>query len=286
MGRLTDFYNHLPDPQRGQLSEFYDAAHRAAIIAGWEKDGTITVRDKNRRLRNMSTNNGNGHGDDPFDAASNATLAPRSYYGQVQIQAWFCVLVKGTGKVVYDPGQHRAEDRKTAIDISLLPLAEQNVRFDVARSMIAESREWAGVVWPSLKALGITSAREANQRWVKMQQVPSGRTYRNAKGEEKEATTFNFLALYANEDACRAAYFADGGTVADAPAEDAGGNGNNDHDLQVAIPFIKAFAKQQGFDVEKTKVLCKAQTIITKAIDVDSPEFAQIVADAMTGGAK
>jgi len=237
----------------------------------------------------MATNGHNPSNDDPLDVASNATLAPRSYYGQIQVQAWFCVLAKGVGKVVYDPGQHRAEDRRTAIDLSMIPLAEQNVKYELARSMIAESREWAGVVWPSLKALGLTSVREANGKWAMMQQVPSGRKYRASNGEEKEATTFKFFAVYADEAACRAAYLADGGKADDPPADDAAGNGSNgshDHDLAVAIPFIKAFAKQQGFDVEKTKALCKAQTIITKAIDVDSPEFAQIVADAMTGGAK
>ncbi len=232
----------------------------------------------------MATN-GNSGGNDPFDSATNATLAPRSYYGQVQIDAWFCVLVKGTGKVVYDPGQHKAEERRTALDISLLPIADQGVTFEIKRSMIAESREWAGVVWPSLKTLGIISAREANGEWAKMQQVPSGRTYRNAAGEEKEATTFKFLAIYTNEDACINAYYVDTGKAAEPqpePAPAANGNSAHDHDLQVAIPFIKAFAKQQGFDLDKTKTLCRAQSIITKAIDVNSPEFAVIVAGAMT----
>jgi hypothetical protein len=227
--------------------------------------------------------------DDPLDVASNATLAPRSYYGQIQIDAWFCVLVKGTGKLPYDPAQHKAEDRRTAIDISLLPLAEQNVRFDVARSMVAESREWAGIVWPSLKALGISNAREANGKWVQLQQVPSGRKYRNSAGEEKESTTFKFLALYADEAGCRAAYLSDSGQAADQASTSAPANGNGSngsHDLQVATPFIQAFAKQNGYDLERTKAACRSQAIITKAIDLDSPAFAQIVAEAMTAGGK
>lgn len=225
--------------------------------------------------------------DDPFDTASKATLTPRSYYGQIQIDAYFCVLQKGIGKVPYDPGQHKAEDRRTAIDISLLPIAEQNITFELRREIIAESREWAGIIWPSLKELGLTSAREANGKWAKMQQVGTGRKYRTKSGEEREATTFKFLALFADENACRAAYLADTGQDAgDAPT--AAGNGSNgngsNHDLEVALPFIRAFAKTNSCDLEKTKAACRQQAIIVKAIDVESPEFAQIVAEAMVGG--
>lgn len=231
--------------------------------------------------------------DDPFDTASKATLAPRGYYGRIQIDAWHCVLVKGQGKVAFDPQLHSVDDRRTAITISLLPLAEQNVRFELARDTIAESREWAGIVWPSLKELGLTSAREADGKWAKMQQVGTGRKYRSKSGEEKESTTFKFLALYADEAACRAAYFADTGKEPDAAptvaqtAAPSNGNGHNaNHDLDVARPFICAFAKQNAYDLEKTKAACRTQAIITKAIDVESPEFAGIVAEAMMAGGK
>ncbi len=229
--------------------------------------------------------------DDPFETASNVTLRPRDYYGQIQIDAWHCVLVKGQGKVPFDPQQHSVDNRRTAITISLLPLAEQNIQFDLARDLIAESREWAGIIWPSLKALGLTSAREAQGKWAKMQQVPSGRKYCNTAGEEKEATTFKFLALYPDEATCRAAYLAENG-------KSGNGNGpsastptsttpsNSDHALKVAIPFIQAFAKKEQYDLERTKAACRSQAIITKAIDVDSPEFAQIVAEAMVAGGK
>jgi len=225
---------------------------------------------------------------DPLDAASSATLAPRSYYGQIEIDAWFCVLERGKGKVIYDPQQHSADQRRTAIKISLLPLPEQNVQFPLEREMIAESREWAGIVLPSLKALGINNVREANGKWAKMQQVPSGRKYRNAKGEEKEATTFKFLALYPDEAACQAAYMADRGQEperqpAATPCPN-GSNGDKARKLEVAKPFIAAFAKQCGYDLECTKAACRTQRIITDAIDVESPEFAALVAAALAGG--
>ncbi len=224
---------------------------------------------------------------DPLDAASNATLAPRSYYGQIEIDAWFCVLERGKGKIVYDPQQHSPDQRRTAIKIALLPLPEQNVQFALEREMIAESREWAGIVLPSLKALGVNNVREANGKWAKMQQVPSGRKYRNAKGQEKEATTFRFLALYPDKAACRAAYMADRGQAPEqepaAPAPD-NGDGDKARKLDVAKPFIAAFAKACGYDLERTKAACRTQRIIADAIDVESPEFAALVAAALAGG--
>ena len=225
--------------------------------------------------KNMTTNN------DPFDVATTAAPAPRTYYGEVQIDAWFCVLTKGIGKQAYDETQHKPKDRCTAIDVSLISLPEQNVNYPIERKMIAESREWAGVVWASLKALGLTNVRDANGAWAKMEQVPSGRKYRNKSGDEVDATTFKFLALYPDEAACRAAYIVE---VEGEPAEEAAPTSvpvaDAAHDLDIATPFIEAFAKQNAGDLDKTKTACASQTIITNAIDVESPEFAAIVAAA------
>ena len=85
---------------------------------------------------------------DPWDVASTATVAPRSYYGQLRLDTWFCVLQKGVGKVPFDDGQHSPDDRRTSVDIHLIPIAEQNVAFELKREPIAESREWAGIVLP------------------------------------------------------------------------------------------------------------------------------------------
>lgn len=236
----------------------------------------------------MATN-GHTQTDDPFDSATNATLAPRAYYGQIQVDAWFCALIKGTGKVPFDPAQHAPEKRCTALDIEMIPLPEQNVSFAVRRETIAESREWAGIIWPSLKALGLSNAREADGKWGKLLQVPSGRKYRNSAGEEKEATTFKFLALYANEDECRTAYLTEVKRQPDATAPEeqttaqTPGNGNGKA-RETAVQFIGAFAKLNKYDVDATRKACANQPTITNAVDIDSLEFVEIVAQAMAGG--
>jgi hypothetical protein len=223
---------------------------------------------------------------DPFAAADNATVRAREYYGKVEFDIWFCALIKGTGKVPYDAAVHK--QRATAIDILLIPIAEQNVTFEVKRQMIAESREWASIVWPSLKALGIASTRDANNRWVKLTQVSSGRKYKNSAGEEKESTTFKFLAVYADEAACQAAYLSevkhedmdDTAPVQATTTQPPLAAATTNNGLKVAIPFIEAFAKQAGYDLDKTKAMCKTQAIISKSIDIESPAFAEIVLNA------
>lgn len=231
---------------------------------------------------------------DPYESATSAILRPRDYYGQLHIDAWFCILVKGTGKVLFDPQQHNPDQRCTAINMSMVPLPEMKITFKLEREMIAESREWAGVVLPSIKAAGVASVRDLTGRFAKMQQVPSGRTYRKkdtdgkATGDEREATTFKVLAIYDSEAACRQAYYAETGKAPeadepipgfdDAPAKPAG-------QITAARQFIGVFAKQKGYDLEATRALCRQQPVITKAIDVDSDEFVAIVAEAMAAAA-
>jgi hypothetical protein len=231
---------------------------------------------------------------DPYESANDATVRPRDYYGQLAIDAWFCKLVKGQGKVAFDPQVDNPDQRCTALTMSMLPLAEMNIRFELKRETIAESREWAGIILPSIKAAGAPSVREANGKWAKMQQVPSGRKYRakdangHPNGEEREATTFKVLAIYADEAACRQAYYAETGKVPDDVEEDIDMGpvaAKPAANVSMARPFVVAFAKQFNWDVAKTREACRQQPIITNAIDVDSDEFTQLVAEAMAQAA-
>jgi len=65
------------------------------------------------------------------------------------------VLERGIGKVEFDPQMHSQDQRRTAIDITVRPLVEMGLTFDLTRNMIAESREWASFVLPSIRDLGI-----------------------------------------------------------------------------------------------------------------------------------
>jgi hypothetical protein len=207
---------------------------------------------------------------DPYASADTAEVMARTYYGQIDIDAWFCALIKGTGKVPYDPSQH--DRRATALDLSVLPLAEMNLSFSLERGMIAESKEWAKIAWASLKELGATNTRELKGQWCKATFVPTGRTYKNSAGEKREATTFKFLALYENEEACRRAFFAETGATPDtgevepipgfedaAPAASA----VNDKERETAKQFVVAMAKQYNGDIERVHAWAQTVPMVT-----------------------
>lgn len=142
---------------------------------------------------------------DPWAAASNPTFGNSGFWGQLKVEAWTCTLVKGQGKVPFNPQVH--DKPATAIDLVILPLAEQNITNANAteRHMIAESQPWANITWKSLKALGVNSLSEVRDRWCHVVCVPDGTTYEK-NGQIKEGTMFKFVSLFDTENACREDY--------------------------------------------------------------------------------
>lgn len=216
---------------------------------------------------------------DPFETASNAEPLRSVYYAQVQCDAWYCVLVKGTGKVVFDPNQHPIEQRRTALSISLATIPEQPVNFPLVREMIAESPEWTKVVWPSAKVLGLSSARDLNGKWAKVELAPTGDTYKNRQGDTKERTTFKFVAFYADEAACRAAYAAGSGQPAPAPSAPANG-ADTSKERETALQFLKVLMPKWlngTMDLDKVKAGIAANPVIARHFDANSPEVIEIM---------
>lgn len=217
---------------------------------------------------------------DPYERAAKAQLRPREFWGQVQIDAWLCVLVMGKGKVPFDPAQHREDRACTALNIAVLPLPEQNITFPIERELIAESNEWIKIVWPSLRQFDLETPKDAKGKWCRARFVPTGRTYTNANGEEKEATTFEFLALYDSEDACRAAYLEGSNN----PAADHGSGGEtgtavNDPERHTALEFVKVLAKAHGGDAETLAAEMAKMPLIAKHFSIDSPEVQELLTE-------
>jgi len=219
----------------------------------------------------------------------NATWSQeRTYFGQVQVDTWYCALVKGSGKVPFDPGQHKEEQRQTAITITLMPLPGSPVQNPTERGMIANSREWVQIVLPSLKKLGV-SLRDLKDQWAQVRMVPTGRTYINSNGEERQATTVQFVAVYKTEaeaQAAAATFFTSrkNGDGEKAPAsvpQPAGGNGNgsnsNSAERQTAAKFLPALWKTSGGDIMKFAEKLAATPLVCKHFTIDSPEAVAII---------
>jgi len=142
---------------------------------------------------------------DPYAAADAAKTNNAHYFANVSVDAFNAVLVKGTGKVVYDPAQHTPDQRVTAIKLTLSPLPRAGrTQNSLEWNMIAESREWTRIVNPSLKALNV-GLKGIHNKWCHLEAVDTGRRYFNKDGEEKIATTLKFVAVFDTQEACQAA---------------------------------------------------------------------------------
>jgi hypothetical protein len=217
-------------------------------------------------------------GDDPLEAAGAATLAPRTFYGQILVSSGFCVLQKGVGKSIFDPSVHKLADRRTEIKLDLQMLSEHNSNFPMSRELIAESTEWVKIVLASLRALNV-EPRTLNNRWCAMTTAGTGRMYEAKRGANAgqmvEATTFKFLAFYPDEAACRAAFEAENGggeviddlaklLVASAPVVDQA--------RATAAKFLPALFKAAGGDPMVLEAKIKSMPLMTAHFTIESPE--------------
>lgn len=231
----------------------------------------------------------------PLDELDNPQVRQPEYWGEISIDAYYAVLTKGVGKEVFNPQIHSLDKRVTAIDMKLTPIAAMGITFGVERGMIAESKEYAGIVLASIKALGIP-AKELNGKYVKLGYVPSGRTYIDkTSGETKDSTTFKFLKVFASQAECEADYNAARGfpTATSQPAApwtaDPAPVAPNGKERETAFKFLKIFAENAAHGQSDITVIqnslashIAANPIVSKHFTADSTEALNLIAEAMT----
>jgi len=229
---------------------------------------------------------------DPFDAATQAGERLDSLYGKVEVSATFVKLIKGVGKQPWSESDG-VDTRRTEVQITLNPLDCTGLTLLVERRLIAESRDWSGIVWPSLRDLGLKNVRDLNGKCVKAAMVKTGRTYTNKRGETSEETTFQFAAVFNTVEEATAAYYAERGGAPGAsadndpmaipfgaqPATNISTNGNgNGAERETAFQFVAALVKQSGGDRGKLAGLIAQMPLISKYFTVDSPEVQELLA--------
>jgi hypothetical protein len=221
---------------------------------------------------------------DPFAVADSAGERSDHIYGQVQCSASFVVLQKGVGKSAFDDHSHDLKDRRTEVSILVNPIDETGLTWFVQRDIIAESREWSGIVWPSLRNLGLQSARDLDGKYAKVKMVKSGRKWTDKDREEREGTTVKFLALYPDQAACVTAYQAEAGVTADddpAAAVDMSPqqpNGNGNMERETARQFLAVLVKQAAGDKAALTKAIAGLPMVAKYFTVDSPEVVALMA--------
>lgn len=215
---------------------------------------------------------------DPFDAATEAGERQPTYFGKMDCTASFVALIKGQGKVAWNEAMGQ-EQRRTEVALRLDPIDAMNLTRAVERNVIAESREWTGIVWASLRDLGVRNAREINGKYAKVELVKSGRSWTNKDGATVEGTTLKFLALYNSKAECEAAWESEnGGTVAHSqPATNGNGNGA-DPGRETALQFLPALVKGANGDRQVLAQTIASMPMISKYFTIDSAEVQMLLA--------
>lgn len=233
----------------------------------------------------------------PWDVASNPENYQQAneYFGSVTIDAWVCALVKGVGKVPYDASVHADIKPQTAINLSITPLAECDLQYDITRQMIGTFGDWPKVTWPSAKALGITNASELNGKFAHVEMVNTGSYQKN--GETKDLTAIKFVQFFDTREECLNAYNLKFGKSKQAqttpweenkPANGGSGNGtSNEREvaLKFARPLIANAVRQSGGDIGKAHdaagQMIAAQAMIAKHFTIDSPEIIEMLSEEL-----
>ncbi len=234
---------------------------------------------------------------DPWAAAKDAEPRQPIYWGNLVADAYFVILEKGIGRLPFDPEIHPPGRRCTAVDLSLLCITEQNMQTPIERQVIAESGEWTKFIKPSILELGF-EPQELNGRFVKVKMVPTGRKYTNSNGEEREASTFKFLEVFADENECIADYLSgeveepeEETELATQPAPAAqpqAGNGNENGEKETALQFLKVLVDSAVNGQTDLKVVQKTLAgslettpLVAKYFTVDSPETMELIMQGM-----
>ena len=138
---------------------------------------------------------------DPWEQAETAKPRNKRYFGHCTAQSFGVVLQKGSLPTPFNEHQHRLEDRRTRVEISIQPLAGSRFMDPIKRDMLVESNEWAKITLPSIHDIGI-KPRDINGLYVQAEMIPV-RDYIKKDGTPGQATVPKFIAIYPSEQLCR-----------------------------------------------------------------------------------
>ncbi len=221
--------------------------------------------------------------DDIFAEADKAEPIARDlYFGLVAFELWRCILVKGQGKVVFDPQQHKADQMQIAVELSITPLTRNGLAdWSLDRNMIARSTDW-GITKNSLQALKM-DLHNLNDKYAQVKLKATGRKWKDQQGNEHDATAIEFVAIYDNEEQCRAAsdahYQNTDGEESSNGAANAQPAAVQGPDRATALKFVGILWSNSGRDVEKFKIAIERQGLAS-VISVDDPDVRKLIGAA------
>lgn len=199
-------------------------------------------------------------------------------FGQAFFHVWKAALVKGLGKVDFDPTVHKR--MVWAIDLSIIPFETSNAR-SAERSMIQTSNEWK-LTQASIREHGIEPS-EIDQKFVKVSFKPTGETYISSLGEEKNKTYIHFEKIYASEADCMEdSYFVSDDEVQTTEDAETAVSGHDEKGVATVLleQMVRAICKNNkglvaALNALKTKL--PESPMVAKYFTTDSPELLAMV---------
>jgi len=136
---------------------------------------------------------------------------PQKFFGKLSVDPYYVALIKGQGKVVYDPVTHASLRKHTLINFTVTPL-DPTAKL-IGRECLNWTAEYTQAIRPSIEVLrdqiaairgqataAVNPLQAANGLFVAGEFVPRPD---NKPGETW--TTLRFTAVFADEAACQAA---------------------------------------------------------------------------------
>lgn len=212
---------------------------------------------------------------------------PRRWFGQCSIDPYKCVLIKGQGKVPYDPALHNGQRTSVCIHITITPCDPTSKLIE--RDPLSWMPEFTQAIRPSIEALAdkikalkppqgtepFNPLRSISGLWVAGEFVarPGNKT-----GETW--TTLKFTEVFKDQAECESAWKkASEQPADDTPLSTPAANGNGSTPVQTVDPnkaaLVAAFpAIWAANQADKSKFL----TAIASVFPADAPEVEAFIA--------
>ena len=210
---------------------------------------------------------------DPFDRAM--TDEPSYFAGKIEAYAWECVLVKGQGKVAFDPQAHKGMKTSTVIEFTIEPLDPTYAL--IQRDCLNWTPDFKSVVRPSIEVIAekIASIRglQAGQfnplREINGLYVVGEFVERPDNKPGDTWTTLKFMDVFEHEPDCQSAYEQllelEPAPVATAPVQD-------DPQRVAMAAFLPALWNQSGKNPTSFLQLIRDNPMLAVHFGNDSPE--------------
>lgn len=244
---------------------------------------------------------------DPWATAQDASeetaknYSNSDFWGQIRMDVWACALVKGQGKVPFDPAVHKKPT--AAINLAIDPVPGIDSNFTPERQMVDFEKDWYQFTKPSameaLQAAGMgTDIRSLPGKFARITFVETGETYPDKKtGQQKAKTAIKFLKIFPDLTACQMDYNLSDNTPAPAQTAPPWDNttpppaNGNEAEKKTAFQFLKvivanAVRGQTDMNVIRNTISMNITSgpgheLVSKYFTVDSEETVQLMMEAM-----